>query len=98
MYARVTTIVLGADEKVDAGALYRQVLPTVQALDGFRGMLVLCGEDARTFVALTLWRSAASLDAAEPVLETVKRAETAHRQVEAKETARYAVVGSRLAT
>jgi heme-degrading monooxygenase HmoA len=96
MYARVTTIVFGKEEEVDAGALYRQVLPTVQALDGFKGMLVLSGDEDHSLLALTLWQSAACLTAAEPVLETVKQAETAYRQVETKQTARYAVAGSRL--
>jgi heme-degrading monooxygenase HmoA len=96
MYARVTTIVFGENDVVDAKALYRGVLPAIDELDGFEGMLVLSGMDDRTLLIITLWASADAMAAAEPVLESVKRAETAYRQVEAKESVRYAVAGRRL--
>jgi hypothetical protein len=46
--------------------------------------------------ALTLWETAEALETAQPVLEGVKRAETSFRQVEATDSARFYVAGSRL--
>jgi heme-degrading monooxygenase HmoA len=96
MYARVTTIVFAPTEQDDAETLFRQVLPTVEELAGFKGMLILSGIDARSLVAMTFWDTAEALKAAEPVLESVKRAETSFRQVDAKDTARFYVAGSTL--
>jgi hypothetical protein len=54
------------------------------------------GLDVRSLAALTLWETAEALEAAQPVLEGVKRAETSFRRVEAKDTVRFYVAGSRL--
>jgi heme-degrading monooxygenase HmoA len=95
MYARLTTIVF-READYDAAALFRNVLPTVEGLDGFKGMMVFSGLEDHSFVALTLWETAEALRAAEPVLEGVKRAETSQRQVESLQTERFYVSGSRL--
>jgi heme-degrading monooxygenase HmoA len=95
MYARLTTIVFGETEDYDAASLFRHVLPTVEDLDGFKAMMVLSGMDERSFVVLTMWQTAHALNAAEPVLEGVKRAETSHRDVQRLETDRFYVSGSR---
>ena len=96
MYARLTTIVFAPTEPDDAEMLFRQVLPTVQELQGFKGMIVLSGVEERSLAALTLWETAEALEAAQPVLEGVKQAETSYRQVEAKDTARFYVAGAEL--
>jgi heme-degrading monooxygenase HmoA len=96
MYARLTTVVFAATEADAARSIFDHVRPTMEELDGFGGMMVLSGMDERSLVVLTLWRTAQALDAAEPILEAVKKAETAFRQVERKETARFYVAGSRL--
>ena len=96
VYARLTTIVFAPTEPDDAEMLFRQVLPTVQELQGFKGMIVLSGVEERSLAALTLWETAEALEAAQPVLEGVKQAETSYRQVEAKDTARFYVAGAEL--
>jgi hypothetical protein len=96
MYARLTTIVFGEDEDYEAETIFRNVIPSIEELAGFKGMIVLSGLDEQAFIALTLWETSEALAAAEPVLEGLKRGETAYRQVETVETSRYYVAGSRL--
>ena len=96
MYARLTTVVFAPGEDFDAASLFRNVLPTLEELDGFKGMMVFSGLEDRSFGALTFWETAEALKAAEPTLENVKRAETSQRQVESLETTRFYVSGSRL--
>ena len=98
MYARLTTIVFEAPEADLAGSLFEQILPIVREFDGFKGLLMLAGMDDGHFAALTLWSSAEALAAAEPTLEGIKQAETAHRAVKSKQTVRYYVAGSSLDT
>src|SRR4051794_35226302 len=95
MYARVTTIVFASSEPDAAETIFRQVLPAVEELPGFRELLMLSGLDDRSLVAVTLWETEEAMEAAQPVLEGVKRAETSFREVEATETARFYVAGSR---
>jgi hypothetical protein len=45
---------------------------------------------------LTFWETDEALEAAQPLLESVKRAETSFREVEATDTARFYGVGSPL--
>ena len=96
MYARLTTVVFAAGEDFDAAALFRDVLPSLEELDGFKGMMVLSGLEARSFGVLTFWETTEALTKAEPILESVKRAETSQRKVESLETTRFYVSGSRL--
>ena len=96
MYARLTTVVFAPGEDFDAASLFQNVLPTLEELDGFKGMMVFSGLEDRSFGALTFWETAEALKAAEPTLESVKRAETSQRQVESLETTRFYVSGSRL--
>jgi|SRR6187551_178806 heme-degrading monooxygenase HmoA len=98
MYARLTTIVFAEDERDPAGSVFERILPMVEELDGFEEILMLSGVDDRSMVALTLWKTEAALEAAQPVLEDIKRAETAHRRVETKQTSRFVVAGRRLAS
>jgi len=97
MYARLTTIVFAPTEPPDiAATIYEQIVPTVQEFDGFKGMLMLAGLDERRLAVLTLWETAEALEAAQPLLEGVKRAETAFRQVESQDTVSLYVAGSQL--
>ncbi len=96
MYARLTTIVFAPQEPDAAGTIFGHILPLVEELNGFKGMVMLSGVEERSMVMLTLWETAAALAAAEPVLENLKQAETSFRRVEVKNTARLRVVGSRL--
>jgi hypothetical protein len=96
MYARLTTIVFASAEPDAAETIFRHVLPAVEELHGFKGMLMLSGLGERSLSVLTLWETEEALGAAQPVLEGVKRAETAFRRVEATDTARFYVAGLRL--
>ena len=96
MYARFTTIVFASSEPDAAETIFRHVVPTVEELPGFKGMVVLSGLDDRSLATLTLWETEEALEAAQPFLEGVKRAETSFRQVEATDSARFYVAGARL--
>jgi heme-degrading monooxygenase HmoA len=98
MYARLTTIVFSPDERDPAAFVFERILPIIEELDGFKEIVMLSGLDERSLVALTLWETEAALEAAQPVLEDIKRAETAHRSVEARQTSRFVVAGRRLAS
>ncbi len=56
MYARLTAV-RGSPDKVDAGiaSFNEQVLPTVKAIDGFRGALLLVDRSSGKGVGITLW-------------------------------------------
>ena len=86
MYARLTRVVFAAGEDFDGAALFRNVVPTLEELEGFKGMMVFSGLEDRSFGALTFWETAEALKGAEPTLESVKRAETSQRQVESLES------------
>ncbi len=96
MYARLTTIVFAPTEPDAAETIFQQILPAVEELQGFKGMLMLSGLKDRSLAALTLWETEEALEAAEPVLEGVKRAETSFRRVVATDTAQFYIAGSRL--
>jgi heme-degrading monooxygenase HmoA len=98
MYARLTTIVFSSDERDPAASVFERIFPIVEELEGFREIVMLSGLDERSVGALTLWETEAALEAAQPVLEGIKRAETAHRRVETKQTSRFVVAGRRLAS
>jgi heme-degrading monooxygenase HmoA len=98
VYARLTTIVFAQEERDPASSVFDRILPVVEELDGFQEIVMLSGLDERSVVALTLWETEAALEAAQPVLEGIKRAETSHRQVETKQTSRFVVAGRRVAS
>jgi heme-degrading monooxygenase HmoA len=94
MYARLTITSLSSGE-VDASAdVFEQILPAVSELEGFEGMFVLSELDGRRIVALSLWATATALQQAQPVMDSLRDAETKFRQVEAQETTRFKVTGA----
>src|SRR5689334_929942 len=95
MYARLTTVVFG-EEQTPIPSGYDRTFPTIQQLDGFKGMMVLSGIDERRFAILTLWETPEALAAAQPFLDGIRNAETTFRDVAWNETARYYVAGSSL--
>src|SRR2546421_12458591 len=94
MYARLTTVVFAPGEDFDAASLFQNVLPTLEELDGFKGMMVFSGLEDRSFGALTFWETAEALKAAEPTLDSVKRAETSQRQVTRPARGRLSLPGA----
>jgi heme-degrading monooxygenase HmoA len=98
VYARLTTIVFASEEQDPAPSVFERIVPVIEELDGFQEIVMLSGLDDRSLVALTLWQTEAALEAAQPVLEGIKRAETSHRSVETRQTSRFVVAGRRLAS
>ena len=96
MYARLTTVVFGEGEENPIESGYDRTFPSIQQLDGFKGMMVLSGIDERRFAILTLWETPETLAAAQPFLDGIKTAESRFRDVAWNETARYQVAGSSL--
>ena len=47
MFARLTTTVLGPDEPEVAAEIVERILPALQSLDGFKGILVLADDSTR---------------------------------------------------
>jgi hypothetical protein len=47
MFARLTTTVLGPDEPEVAAEIVERILPALQSLDGFTGILVLADDSTR---------------------------------------------------
>jgi heme-degrading monooxygenase HmoA len=96
VYARVTTTTLAPDEPDVAGTVLDRILPILRELPGFDGMLLGSELGGRRIVAVSLWASLDALEAAEPVMDKLKRAESAHRRVEAQETVRFRVSRGKL--
>lgn len=96
MFARLTTTVLGPDEPQAASEILERILPTLQSLDGFNGILVLADETTRVVHGMTLWASAAAMERSEPLARGLREAETRARHVIAQETATFRVVAIHL--
>jgi heme-degrading monooxygenase HmoA len=96
MFARLTTTVLGHDEPEAAAEIVERILPTLQSLDGFKGVLVLADETARVVLGMTLWESADAMERSEPVARGIREAETRTRHVIAHETPPFRVAAFHL--
>jgi heme-degrading monooxygenase HmoA len=93
MYARLTTTRLAPNERDASAEVLEQVMPVFRQLDGFKGMIVVSEGDGRRIVAMSLWESAEALDAGSGVMDQIRDAETALRDVESQETSVFRVVG-----
>ena len=96
MFARLTTTVIGRDEPEVAAEIVERILPTLQNLDGFKGILVMADEGSRVVHGITLWDSADAMERSESVARGIREAETRSRHVIAQETARFRVVAFHL--
>jgi hypothetical protein len=96
MFARLTTTVLGPDEPEAAAEIVERILPTLQSLDGFKGILVLANETTRVIHGMTLWESAEAMERSESVARGIREAETRARHVVAQETVKFRVVAFHL--
>jgi heme-degrading monooxygenase HmoA len=96
MYARLVTTVLSEGEVDASPEVFERVLPAVEELDGFKGMLILSELEGRRIVSLTLWESLEALAAATEAMDKVRDAESHFRGVDEQETARFRVSGSAL--
>ena len=72
MFARVSTYQSPPDQLTDAAvdSLRAKILPTVSAMDGFRGVLLLVDGDSGKQMSVTLWESE---DARRASQESAKR-------------------------
>jgi hypothetical protein len=96
LFARLTTTVLGPDEPLAAAEIVERILPTLQSLDGFKGILVLADETTKVVHGMTLWESAAAMERSEPIARGLREAESRPRHVIAQETATFCVVAFHL--
>jgi heme-degrading monooxygenase HmoA len=96
MFARLTTTVLGLDEPDAAAEIVERILPTLQSLEGFKGILVLADEKTRVVLGMTLWETADAIKRSEPVARGIREAETRARHVIAQETATFRVAAFHL--
>lgn len=74
MFARVTTV-RGAPNRMDEGICYfqEQVVPTVEALDGFQGAYLLINRKSGKTVRITLWETEEALQASAAVVAQIRR-------------------------
>ena len=93
MYARLTTTTLGPGQADESGAVFAELLPTLRALDGFKGMVILSQIDGREIHALSFWESAEALEEGAATMNRLRDAETAAREVESQTTSELRVVG-----
>jgi hypothetical protein len=97
VFARLTTTVLGADEPDATEEIMRNLLPTLRELPGFKGVLVISNAETRVIHGITLWEDAEALERSRSVMDGIRDAETASRDVVAQETDAFAVAAIHLA-
>ena len=96
MFARLTTTVLGLDEPDAAAEIVERILPTLQTLDGFKGIIVLADEETCVVHGITLWETADAMERSETVARGIREAETRPRHVIAQETTTFRVAAFHL--
>jgi heme-degrading monooxygenase HmoA len=96
VYARLTTTVLAAGEPDTTGEVTESLLPTLRGLPGFKGVLIIASRRTQLIHAITLWESAEALEENEAVMNGLRDAETALREVVAQETGGYEVTAIHL--
>jgi heme-degrading monooxygenase HmoA len=96
MYARLTTTVLAPDEHDAAAEVFPQVLPTLKALDGFKGIVVASEDEGKRIIALSFWESAEALEASRSTMDRMRDAESGGRNIESQESIAFRVVGFEL--
>ncbi|MDP9490809.1 MAG: hypothetical protein M3P42_01190, partial [Actinomycetota bacterium] len=92
MFARLHSFVLGDEDRAAAGDVVEQVLPTIRALDGYRGMVILSELDGDRVISVSLWETEKKMEASRAVTEKIREAETTSRQIEVNQPSTYRVV------
>jgi len=93
----MTTTMLAGDEPDATEEIMESLLPTLRDLPGFKGVLIIASPKKQLIHAITLWVSAEALRENEPVMNGLRDAETATREVVAQETGDYEVTAIHLA-
>jgi hypothetical protein len=96
VFARLTTTVIGPNERQAAAEIVERILPTLESLAGFKGVLVLADEKTRVVHGMTLWESAEAMENSESVVGGIRRAESTSRDVLSQEVSRFRVVAFHL--
>lgn len=75
MYARHVTV-RGSADKIDDGirSVREQVLPLLQACDGFRGQLLLVDRQKGEAIGISLWDSEEQMQASEEKVQQARQA------------------------
>jgi heme-degrading monooxygenase HmoA len=84
MYARATTIRVGADMGEQAEARYRETLSTFRSIEGNRGAFLLVDRASGTGVGVTLWESEQAMADSRAQADELRRraAEEARGEIE----------------
>jgi heme-degrading monooxygenase HmoA len=96
VFARLTTTVIGINEREAAAEIVDGILPTLRSLDGFKGVLVLADEKTRVIHGMTLWESAEAMERSESVMRLIREAETNSRDVVSQESNTFRVAAFHL--
>jgi hypothetical protein len=96
VFARLTTTVIGINEREAAAEVVDGILPTLKSLDGFKGVLVLADEKTRVIHGMTLWESAEAMERSESVMRLIREAETNSRDVVSQESNTFRVAAFHL--
>jgi heme-degrading monooxygenase HmoA len=96
VFARLTTTVIGTNEREAAAEIVDGILPTLKSLDGFKGVLVLADEKTRVIHGMTLWESAEAMERSESVMRMIRQAETNSRDVVSQESNTFRVAAFHL--
>lgn len=93
MYARMTTTQLAPGESDDWASVFASIVPVCRQLDGFKGMIIGSEDEGGRMLVMSLWESEETLAAGEPVMDSLRDAETRKRRIESQETTSFRVVG-----
>lgn len=75
MFARLSTYQSPAEQITDAAVekIRAQVLPSLQEMDGFRGVLLLMDRESGKQISVTLWESEDALRASEEKANSLRK-------------------------
>jgi heme-degrading monooxygenase HmoA len=91
MHARMATVKVGPGEPESTAEIFEQILPTMRELEGYRGMVVLSDLEEPRFLVLSLWETAAAMEASDATASRISAAETSERDYELEDMTRYRV-------
>lgn len=96
MFARLTTTLLATEERDATTEIVENLLPTLEGLPGFEGLVVLSNPETHVIHGITLWENAEALERSELVMDGIRDAETAGRGVVAQQTGAFRVAAIHL--
>jgi heme-degrading monooxygenase HmoA len=92
----MTTIVGESDVSGIATGVLQSAMPTIEALEGFKGVLVLQGNEGRVVLGVTFWQTEEAMRESERVVGVIRRVESASHPHTSLEIATFEVVALEL--